>query len=554
MQSGEIDERLPIEWLINKHNGEADRARCRQRPADFPIPFPTFLFPNTSFSFTCIFFPSLRSPEHHLHQLSWLSLAVLSHIGWGVYPVFGRYLQVRSHPPLGTLQVLFSISFISIVLLAAWSLFDIRYRGGPIPFAGIHRPNEPGGRLVDFRAAKWSKLTGTIVMGSALAARALSNMYSARFTQARWVQMLNMLSPFFVGAVSHWVLKQPLADKFVPTLVLMTVGAGLTVGGGAANQSKSVEDPFDGWDVLGLTLALISAVSLAGYMLGVFYTKGVLTESEVLYVNYLLFVVVLAPFTFGLERGPWAGLFSFSAFDWMILFTYAVFIYLGSNLCQQMVIRALGAPVTAMFLSTRLVSACAFGYLLLGERITSPLEWIGLCLTGVTITIYLINAYRKSEAAKKAAALKKVQSARKDASDDANQTMALLGSGFIHSNSSCAPRYDATTTDLEAQAGAAIATHWGDAEPLDREALYRVRGPSTLQPRGLGYLVPPAADRDAAVELSLRSRTGPPATVTAPLLNGHSSSASSAAVAYDSGAHGPSGGSAAGTVYPADRS
>lgn len=47
------------------------------------------------------------------YHFVWLVLAVLSHVGWGLHPVFARYLQKYAHPPLGALQLLFLISFIS---------------------------------------------------------------------------------------------------------------------------------------------------------------------------------------------------------------------------------------------------------------------------------------------------------------------------------------------------------------------------------------------------------------------------------------------------------
>lgn len=46
-----------------------------------------------------------------------------------------------------------------------------------------------------------------------------------------------------------------------------------------------------------------------------------MTEPEVLYVNYGLFVFVLAPVTFGIERKSMRGLATFSGADWTVLFS-----------------------------------------------------------------------------------------------------------------------------------------------------------------------------------------------------------------------------------------
>lgn len=58
----------------------------------------------------------------------------------------------------------------------------------------------------------------------------------------------------------------------------------------------------------------------------------------------------------------------------------ALGVYVGSNLVQQSVIRAIGAPLTALFLGVRLISACFGSYWLLGEAIRSPIEWLGLIM------------------------------------------------------------------------------------------------------------------------------------------------------------------------------
>lgn len=253
-------------------------------------------------SFSSIF-KALEDHTHPAFYILWLGLAVASHGGWGLYPVFGRYLQKESHPPLGTLQLLFLISLISMITLGCWTIYDVR-RGGEIPFTGIMKPSVPGRPLIDLMppdGAKWSKATGSLVMLVVLAARALSNMYSVRFTQAsrcilalhhfqvagrvnlknekyrdlaptplpsfltsqaHWCQLINMMAPVFVSYVSHQVLKQPLPEHFARTLTLMTAGSVMTVAGGASGGEGRAN--FTGWDVLGLILSLISAMSLAG--------------------------------------------------------------------------------------------------------------------------------------------------------------------------------------------------------------------------------------------------------------------------------------------------
>lgn len=93
--------------------------------------------------------------------------------------------------------------------------------------------------------------------------------------QASFVQMINMLSPVFVALAAYKYLKQQLPDNLVTALVLMTGGGVLSISAGAAGSRKT-DTPFGAGDLLGIFLALISAGSLAAYMLAVQKTKGLL--------------------------------------------------------------------------------------------------------------------------------------------------------------------------------------------------------------------------------------------------------------------------------------
>ena len=123
-------------------------------------------------------------------------------------------------------------------------------------------------------------------------------------------------------------------------------------------------------------------------------TKGLLAESQVLALNY---AVVLTPCVAVLGIETWMGKADFmlgklralGVLQWVYLLLFALVVYVGANLAQQLAIRSLGPTLLAAVMPLRLVSSVAGSYAVLGEGIDSAAEALGLLLVALTAIAYL---------------------------------------------------------------------------------------------------------------------------------------------------------------------
>ena len=63
----------------------------------------------------------------------------------------------------------------------------------------------------------------------------------------------------------------------------------------------------------------------------------------------------------------------------------------GCKLGNITVLRKLGAPLVSSMLAVRLVAALILGWFILGEQLSSLVQWGGVILVVVTITAYLTS-------------------------------------------------------------------------------------------------------------------------------------------------------------------
>ena len=384
--------------------------------------------------------PNATAARARKRVLLGVVLAAGSQLGWGLYPVFARALQTQQ-PSLSTLELLIALNAISatalLVLSGAKALLRatfVRMRGGNSSGgsgggSAASRPSAKGNGPV----ARWLKARPRFtvaIFSLVIAARAISNVASAAFAPAHWLVMIALTTPFFTAALGRFVFGDPLPPGTLPALLCGLFGSGLAIWGGRAMEGdeQRVADArhaeqqqqqsmgggggnnFTGLSgegsgvlapapsmselMFGVGLAFLSTIALALYQHLVQLTKGLLAESQVLALNY---AVVLTPCVAVLGIETWMGeadfmlgkLRALGVLQWVYLLLFALVVYVGANLAQQLAIRSLGPTLLAAVMPLRLVSSVAGSYAVLGEGIDSAAEALGLLLVALTAIAYL---------------------------------------------------------------------------------------------------------------------------------------------------------------------
>jgi drug/metabolite transporter (DMT)-like permease len=213
--------------------------------------------------------------------------------------------------------------------------------------------------------------------------------FALRYTKAYIVQLINLLAPFFVILLNR-LLKQSALPKYtVLAISLSVIGASLMIFGGLQNQSfQTIFTPGDG---LGIFLAFLGTIGIAAYMMIVKRGQRIGLPFEVVYISQICSMMLFMSL---LSLGFGENWSAFSTMDWRgfaaLLFN-AIGVEIGCKLGNITVLRKLGAPLVSSMLAVRLVAALFLGWFILGEQLSSLIQWGGVVLVVITITGYLTS-------------------------------------------------------------------------------------------------------------------------------------------------------------------
>ena len=296
----------------------------------------------------------------------WLTLALVSQLGWGAYPVLLRYLQTVSHIPSLSLLAVGNLLVLFLVLAVRW------------------------------RQVEWHlfRLPLLWLFGGLVVLRGVTNLLATRYTLAIYAQLIYLMTPFIVALLSRLVLHERLPRHTFKALTLCLVGALLLMSGNFEAVAGGVvgETAVTRSDLLGIILALASTLFLALYMLVTRRTAQHKASGDSLLIVHLTFLALFSGAASAAVGENWQQWANLGAGDWFIFGLLGLGVLLGANLGQIRSIQQLGAPLVSSMMAIRLVSALLFGALLLNERLSSGWQLLGAGLVFVTLTWYLRQA------------------------------------------------------------------------------------------------------------------------------------------------------------------
>ncbi|MCP5097083.1 MAG: DMT family transporter [Chloroflexi bacterium] len=288
----------------------------------------------------------------------WYSVAIISQLLWGMYPVLLRYLQTVSQIPSLSLLAVGNLTVLLIVGVRYWPRIDKKY----------------------FR------LRIVWLFGLMVLLRGVTNLLATRFTLAIYAQLIYLMTPFVVALISRVILREPLPKNTIRALVICLVGALMIMSGNVGTMGETAVSRND-W--VGITLAIASTIALAIYMIVVRRSRNHQAPSEVLLIVHLISLSSIPLIGSFILQENWAQWQSLTLTDWGVFVLFSLGVLFSGNLAQIRSIQQLGAPLVSSLMASRLVSALLFGALLLGERFTSVWQILGAGIVIITITWYL---------------------------------------------------------------------------------------------------------------------------------------------------------------------
>ncbi len=217
--------------------------------------------------------------------------------------------------------------------------------------------------------------------------RGISNFLAARFTLAIYVQLITLSTPFLVALLSTAVLHERLPRYTGRAISISLFGALLIIGGGLLAVGSLPEANRTDW--LGILLAFASSLLLAIYMISVRSSARYNIKGETLLLVQLFALAVTGGFLSLVLGEDWSKWQTNETVDWLIFAILSLGILGRRQYRPNRIHTALGAAMVSSTMAWRLVSTLFLAALLLGERLTSPLQLLGVGLVLATITWYL---------------------------------------------------------------------------------------------------------------------------------------------------------------------
>eukprot|EP00966_Prymnesium_polylepis_P055356 1280215-Prymnesium_polylepis.2 len=217
-----------------------------------------------------------------------------------------------------------------------------------------------------------------------------TNLQSTRLTTAINIQLTALMLPFVTAGMAKVLLHEKIHWALPPTLVASILASVLAICGQAGSDAGGAggEGGVTATDAGGIALQMVSVVCSAAVKIALKGTDGVLTKTELMLSQMVCTATVMLPIAAALDRASLAALASLSAAGVACFLGLAIGIYIVGNTTQIVATRLIGASNHSASNSLRLLSACAGSWLILDEPIESALQWAGLGMIVIALSVY----------------------------------------------------------------------------------------------------------------------------------------------------------------------
>ncbi len=382
---------------------------------------------------------------------------IASHILFGLHPVFSRLLQhaenvshITEHEAIPTLALMSMSNLLALFvylpfmfndffssLLQAPSMQFLRWLTGKPEW--YQQELQEGTERRKFSIVTFAKrylfswviwlFAITLIIGSA------ARLYAARYTNANYVQLVSLSSPFTVAVLSYFFVKEE--TKFsifrVLAVIVTVIGAVMIVLGGNATSFFSFNLTMLGseltyQDAIGMMLSLLSSILLAANSVVLRFSSISKNElhkysSETFYYLKKL-VLAFGPLIPSLILEDWSAWLKLTLYQWLIFIAFSLLLNAVASYLQIYAIAKLGASTVMALQSIRLVASILFSMVFINEYLDNFLQVIGTLLVVVGVFFYSRN--KKASIAKSKAEASNSVIVELEPSSNSSQNLVLI--------------------------------------------------------------------------------------------------------------------------------
>lgn len=329
-------------------------------------------------------------------------LAFLNHLIWSSLPVASRYLQVYAEPLSFDGQgVLCTAKATSALLIFACGGFfcpEIK-KGGEEASQTVadgeqdseSRAEDDGGSddglpIPGFR----KKVFFGLLFGMVATCRAALNIASSKFTLSYYITTINSLTPLVVSAGDSLILKADLPCAIWPCVIASSVGCAVIGFSHSPMINREPESSFTSDDAIGCSLQFASMCFSAAARLLMKRTEHILSRNEAVQTNNVCNVIFPLAYTLLSNPAGWKAFRHMSRESFLAWVTIAVFVYAIGSTGQMSLVRSMGPGMYSSLSAVRVLASALISAVWLNEPVRNWLEWLGLFITMVTMTLYTL--------------------------------------------------------------------------------------------------------------------------------------------------------------------
>mmetsp|Transcript_13673 Transcript_13673/g.28761 ORF Transcript_13673/g.28761 Transcript_13673/m.28761 type:complete len:428 (+) Transcript_13673:226-1509(+) len=240
------------------------------------------------------------------------------------------------------------------------------------------------------------KIFYTLLFAFVSTSRASLNVASAKFTYPYNITLIASLTPAVIAIFDAIFLQSPFPPLLWPTISISGFCSALIaisqtrVADGRSLESNIISRRDN---ALGCALQLLSAVFSAFARILMKHTEHILTPTHVVQTNNISNCIF--PLIYTLLQNP----SSWRAFQYILgnprsliaWLTMSILVYSLASSVQIRLVRKLGPGLYSSWVAVRVMGSILLSAIVLGEKVNSLLEWIGIGIMICTVSIYVVN-------------------------------------------------------------------------------------------------------------------------------------------------------------------
>lgn len=245
--------------------------------------------------------------------------------------------------------------------------------------------------------------------GCMMLARAVTNVASALYTYAYYIQATALLNPFVTAVLARLMLgEKKLPPLFCVAFLGSAFGALLAIYGEHSAKDSAVisQGPsghvhaptlMDTFVGIGLQLISVCLSSMNRIAIKLTQQENIATDQLAAF-QFGTGTLLLGLYVTVTDPQQWVALFSLvrmGGFAMGVLLFFSLAVYFAGTTLQMVVIRAIGPVIHSSFQPVRMITALVGTYWLMREPVRSPLTWVGLLVMIGALSLYFRAQLKK---------------------------------------------------------------------------------------------------------------------------------------------------------------